>query len=207
MEPAQNPIEIYQLRVVLRETSPHIWRRFLVRSDSSIIDLHQTIQIAFGWSCRRAFAFNVQGHRQGVRLEGHAREMRLSDFRFYVKERFTYVYNTTDQESRPWRCEIRLEQKIAMDVRQHYPRCIGGAAAPPPELCGGAIAFESLRDLFTPEYVAWWTKEMRAEGWTAEHEEELRHLQLWIHRKLDRRAINQQLRQVGTSRRKERPQL
>jgi len=52
MEPAQNPIEIYQLRVVLRETSPHIWRRFLVRSDSSIVDLHQTIQVAFGWSQR-----------------------------------------------------------------------------------------------------------------------------------------------------------
>jgi hypothetical protein len=45
MEPNQNPVEIYQLRVVLRETSPHIWRRFLVRSDSSIVDLHQTIQI------------------------------------------------------------------------------------------------------------------------------------------------------------------
>jgi hypothetical protein len=39
---------------------------------------------------------------------------------------------------------------------------------------------------------------MHAEGWTIEHEVELRHLRLWIHRKLDRRAINQQLRQVGT---------
>jgi len=85
-----------------------------------------------------------------------------------------------------------------MDVRQHYPRCIGGVGTPPPELCGGPIAFESLRDLFTPAYVVWWTEEMRAEGWTAEHDEELRHLQLWIHRKLDRRAINQQFRQVGT---------
>ena len=206
MKPAQNPIEIYQLRLVLRETSPHIWRRFLVRSDSSIVDLHQTIQIAFGWSGRRAFAFEVQGHRQGVRLEGHARDMLLADFRFYVKERFTYAYNTTEQESRPWRCEIRLEQKLAIDARQHYPRCIGGVGAPPPELCGGPLAFESLRDQFTPEYVAWWTAEMHPEGWTTGHDEEFRHLQLWIHRKLDRRAINQQLRQVGTSRRKERPQ-
>ena len=81
MEPAQNPIEIYQLRVVLCETSPHIWRRFLMRSDSSIVDLHHTIQIAFGWNGRRAFAFEVQGHRQGVRLEADAREMRLADFR------------------------------------------------------------------------------------------------------------------------------
>ena len=55
---------------MLCETSPHIWRRFLVRSDSSIVDLHQIIQIAFGWSGRQAFAFEVQGHRRGVRLEG-----------------------------------------------------------------------------------------------------------------------------------------
>src|SRR5713226_9330688 len=98
MQPVQNPIEIYQLRVVLRETSPHIWRRFLMRSDSSIVDLHQTVQIAFGWSGRRAFAFEVQGHRRGVRLEDDARGMRLADFRLYVKERFAYTYNTTDQE-------------------------------------------------------------------------------------------------------------
>jgi hypothetical protein len=103
--------------------------------------------------------------------------MLLADFRLYVKERFTYAYNTADQESRPWRFEMRLEQKLAIDACQHYPRCIGGVGASPPELCGGSIAFESLRDLFTPEYVTWWTEEMRAEGWTAEHDEELRQLQ------------------------------
>jgi hypothetical protein len=60
-----------------------------VRSASSLVDLHQTIQLAFGWSGGRAFAFAGQGHRQGVRLEGDAREMPLVDFRLYVKERFT----------------------------------------------------------------------------------------------------------------------
>src|SRR5215813_5719868 len=116
MQPAQNSIEIYQLRVVLRETSPHIWRRLLVRSDSSIVDLHQTIQIALGWSGLQVFQFDVQGQRQGVRLERDARHILLSDFRFYVKERFTYAYNIADQDSRPWQFEIRLEQKVAMDA-------------------------------------------------------------------------------------------
>jgi len=36
--------------VVLRGVSPLIWRRLLVRSDSSIADLHATLQLAFGWS-------------------------------------------------------------------------------------------------------------------------------------------------------------
>jgi len=206
MELAPNAIEIYQLRVVLRETSPHIWRRLLVRSDSSIVDLHRTIQIALGWSGHQVFQFDVQGQRSGVRLERDARHILLSDFRFYIKECFTYEYNIADQHSRPWRFVIRLEQKMTMKACQHYPRCIGGVGTPPPELCGGSVAFESLRDLFTSEYVTGWTAERRAEGWRAEHEEELRQLQPWIHCKLDRRVINQHLRQVGNRVTEEKPQ-
>jgi hypothetical protein len=63
------------------------------------------------------------------------------------KERFTYASNTADQESRPWRFAMRLEQTLAIDACQHYARCIGGVSAPPPELCGGSSAFESLRNL------------------------------------------------------------
>jgi len=32
---------IYQLRVVLRGISPFIWRRLLVRSDSTVAQLHE----------------------------------------------------------------------------------------------------------------------------------------------------------------------
>ena len=38
----------YQLRVVLRGISPLIWRRLLVRSDSTVAELHEAIQVAFG---------------------------------------------------------------------------------------------------------------------------------------------------------------
>jgi Plasmid pRiA4b ORF-3-like protein len=33
-----------------RRESPMIWRRLLVRSDSTIADQHYTLQTAFGWS-------------------------------------------------------------------------------------------------------------------------------------------------------------
>jgi Plasmid pRiA4b ORF-3-like protein len=39
---------IYQLRAVLRAISPTIWRRLLVRSDSTVAQLHEVLQIAFG---------------------------------------------------------------------------------------------------------------------------------------------------------------
>jgi hypothetical protein len=45
--PASTPL-VYQLRVVLRGISPLIWRRLLVRSDSSIADLRITFQLALG---------------------------------------------------------------------------------------------------------------------------------------------------------------
>ena len=40
---------IYHLRMVLRGISPLIWRRLLVRSDSTVAQLHHALQVAFGW--------------------------------------------------------------------------------------------------------------------------------------------------------------
>jgi len=39
----------YQLRAVLRGISPMIWRRLLVRSDSTIAQLRDALQVGFGW--------------------------------------------------------------------------------------------------------------------------------------------------------------
>ena len=36
---------VLQLRVVLRDISPLIWRRLLVRCDATIADLHATLQL------------------------------------------------------------------------------------------------------------------------------------------------------------------
>jgi hypothetical protein len=41
--------QIYQLRAVIRGISPMIWRRLLVRDDSTVAQLHEVLQIAFGW--------------------------------------------------------------------------------------------------------------------------------------------------------------
>ena len=43
-------IEVYRLHILLREISPAIWRRVLVRSDSTIKDLHYIMQLLMGWS-------------------------------------------------------------------------------------------------------------------------------------------------------------
>jgi hypothetical protein len=48
------PPSVYQLRIVLREISPLIWRRLLVRSDPTLVHLHTMLQITFDWQVRQS---------------------------------------------------------------------------------------------------------------------------------------------------------
>jgi hypothetical protein len=54
-------VKVYQIRVYLRQISPVIWRRLLVRSDSTIADLHYTLQIAMGWDDSHLNRFVIRG--------------------------------------------------------------------------------------------------------------------------------------------------
>jgi hypothetical protein len=67
--PAATPIA-YQLRVFLRGISPMICRRLLVRNDSTIMDLHYALQIAFGWSDSHLHRFHIHGRHYGVGHRG-----------------------------------------------------------------------------------------------------------------------------------------
>lgn len=40
--------DLYPLRVVLRNVSPLIWRRLLIRSDTRIAELHTVLQTVMG---------------------------------------------------------------------------------------------------------------------------------------------------------------
>src|SRR5438552_9543414 len=94
-EPPTNPEPVvYQLRVVLRGVSPLIWRRLLVRSDSSIADLHATLQLTFGWSDEHLNRLVVHGREYGVAHPGglwfrdDPEEVQLADLGLRVGERF-----------------------------------------------------------------------------------------------------------------------
>ena len=68
MQKHQN--EVYQIRIWLRYISPGIWRRLLIRSDSTIADLHHTIQIALGWTDTHLHQFVIHGKEYGVQQPG-----------------------------------------------------------------------------------------------------------------------------------------
>src|ERR1039458_2232028 len=62
--------QIYQLRAVLRGISPLIWRRLLVRSDSTVAQLHEVLQVAFGWDDEHLNRFEIRGRECAVYRDG-----------------------------------------------------------------------------------------------------------------------------------------
>ena len=140
--------DLYQLRVVLRNVSPLIWRRLLVRSDTSIAQLHVVLQMAMGWSDTHLHRFRIHGKAYGIARCGGIGfaddpfEVRLSDFRLRRRERFLYEYDFMDG----WILDIRLEKTLAADAKGIHPRCTAGRRATPPEDCGGSEAYLARLD-------------------------------------------------------------
>jgi Plasmid pRiA4b ORF-3-like protein len=133
----------YQLKVALRGLSPLIWRRFLVRADTSIAELHYILQLVMGWTDSHLHRFLIHGKEYGIVSDsgiGFAddpRQIRLRDFRFRLRERFVYEYDFGSH----WLPDIRVEQIVAAEARRIYPICIGGRRAVPPEACRGVEAY------------------------------------------------------------------
>src|SRR6266566_6941550 len=70
MSNTEQVVQVYQLRIWIRHISPQIWRRLLVRSDSTIAQLHDTLQIAFGWKETWVYEYDLADWWQHeIRLE------------------------------------------------------------------------------------------------------------------------------------------
>jgi hypothetical protein len=194
--------EVYLLHVWIRQISPMIGRRLLVRSDSTLAALHDTIQIAFGWTDSHLHRFRIHGRDYGVgRLGGpsfssDARQVRLADFRFRLNERFLYEYDLHDS----WRHEVRVERRLTVEPKRTYPVCVGGQRAAPPEDCGGPWAFLPRRDAVpcdVREHLERLVESVEAGDLDAVRDrlEVIESLRAWLTLdRFDRRAVNRRLR-------------
>jgi Plasmid pRiA4b ORF-3-like protein len=198
--------EIYQLHIWLREISPMIWRRLLVHSDSTIADLHYTLQIAMGWEGYHLHQFVIRGKHYGVPQPGGAwfaddpRQVQLADLHLRLRERFLYEYDFGDL----WQHEIRVEKKLPVQPKRRYPTCIGGQRAAPPEDCGGPWAFMALQDEYSPYALLERLTEMLEAIQAGDLEaiedvrEEWAELHYWMNREqFDRRTVNRRLQQYA----------
>src|SRR6266480_2831489 len=201
--PPSSSLSVYQLRGVLRGISPLIWRRLLVRSDSTIADLHATLHLAFGWSDEHLNRFVVHGREHGVAHPGglwfrdDPHEVRLSDLGLRVGERFLYEYDFFDG----WCHDVRVEAILPVEPALGYPVCTAGRRSVPPEGCGGTWAFLELRQRCSPLRLIELLAELldadpdqRVREVLGDRYEELQELCRWLRLdRFDRRNANRRL--------------
>lgn len=143
-------IQIYQLKLRLKDINPMIWRRFLIQSNNTLKDLHYVIQILMGWTDYHLNEFIIKGQRYTIpNMIGnpsacgkYGANIKLEEFKFRKNEKFLYSYDFTAG----WEFELRLETINSPKDKKIYPVCISGSGASPDEECGGPYRFSGLKD-------------------------------------------------------------
>jgi hypothetical protein len=194
-EPAPAPPgEVFELRVTLDEIEPPVWRRVLVDASSTLAEVHEVIQAAFGWWDYHLHEFTIGRTRYGVPDPDDDWGLPLKDERKVpigkvagMGTRIGYLYDFGDS----WHHTIAVDGIWPGARAEKVPACIGGARACPPEDCGGVGGYEELRCAL-------------ADPTDSEHES----LKEWIGRPFDPEAFDPaafetNLRQAAT----ERPRL
>lgn len=153
------PTCLYQIKITLQDLRPPIWRRVQVRSDISLGELHQIIQIAMGWTNSHLHLFLIQGMEYGEPAPEYdwevkdERKVKLNRVVSGEKFKFRYTYDMGDS----WEHEIQIEKILpAGSEVLRYGVCVTGKRACPPEDCGGTWGYteliETLRDPNHPEH-------------------------------------------------------
>ncbi|WP_194907044.1 plasmid pRiA4b ORF-3 family protein [Catenulispora rubra] len=139
--------ELFQLRVVLEDTDPVVWRRVLVPASIRLDRLHRVLQAALGWTDSHLHVFTLGEARYGLPDPDFAEDtiaehtIRLAD----IAKSGTvigYEYDFGDG----WEHRILVEATLPPEPATAYPRCVDGAAACPPEDCGGTWGYRNLRE-------------------------------------------------------------
>ena len=130
----------FTFRVVLLNVSPLVVRLVSVPDDLSLEELHEVLQLTFGWRCHSFYSFRIHG--QEISRRRHLRTRRLSEFQLRRREKFLYTYDLLDL----WEWEIRLVDIEPGSNNDGQPRCLAGRAATPPEECGGPRGYMHILD-------------------------------------------------------------
>jgi hypothetical protein len=143
------PASIHQLKVTLAGIRPPIWRRILVPSDVTLARLHRVIQEAMGWVDYHLHQFETGGVTYGdlsLNEDGmlddvvNERTTRLFRVAPSPKNRLLYLYDFGDS----WEHIILVEAVLPPEPGRHYPVCLTGRRACPPEDCGGPWGYGDL---------------------------------------------------------------
>jgi len=161
MSPLQKAV-IFQLKCTIKNSKPQIWRRLLVRSDTTFEVLHLILQDAFGWVDAHLHEFCVGDVRLAAPNADDdfdffepalSENVRLNKYMGDTKETKTlYTYDFGDN----WEVVLVIEKVLSPVPGQVYPWCVAGKRRGPLEDSGGIWGYmdmlQKLADLTHPEH-------------------------------------------------------
>lgn len=138
-----------RLSVEIVDLNFRIWRELEVLLSAPLHELHETLQVAFGWTNSHLYAFELDGRTYMapyVEQEDlddptlDASAVTLQELGLTKGSRLVYEYDLGDS----WRHQIDVVGDDVALPWLFYPRCVGGQRAAPPEDSGGTTGFEDL---------------------------------------------------------------
>jgi hypothetical protein len=158
----------FQLLIYLDEVEPRIWRRVLVRRQTTLHELHRIIQLLFDWYDYHLYLFEIGGEQYEApdeEAEGHdSTKARLDRLGLQPGDRVAYVYDWGDD----WRHVIEIEEPQHHPDADWLPLVMGGARRGPPEDCGGRGAYAELVRALAQPYEDLEDEERATVDWAGE---------------------------------------
>jgi hypothetical protein len=173
-----------QLRVQLEGAFPAVWRRLEVASDLGLGDLHDVLQVVFGWEDYHLHRFTTGPEREPGAVFACTADLaeafdddpsvptwdvRLDELLAEPGERLHYQYDYGDN----WWLTLEVEDIEDGHVPPGRAASWGGAAANPPEDCGGIHGYRMMVAASDPahpdhrqallEVGEWWGREVASD--------------------------------------------
>jgi Plasmid pRiA4b ORF-3-like protein len=149
---------VFTFRVSLDGSDPEIWRRFQMTDNMTLGDLHMALQIVMGWEDCHLHEFELKGKRYAAPAPDDAlydsdaideHKTFLGDVLKQKRQKIKYVYDFGDG----WQHTSIVEATGEPQEGQHYPICLDGERACPPEDSGSLWGYYSkLEVLQNPEH-------------------------------------------------------
>jgi hypothetical protein len=158
--------QIFQIKVTLDRTHPPIWRHILVPANTTLLKLHDILQIVMGWEDYHLHMFTIQGSIYGDPADdeyGDFGTLDEADYKLHQVinqegQRLSYEYDFGDS----WDHTLLVEKILLPQEGIRYPLCLKGKRACPPEDVGGVWGYKNfLEAIRNPdhdeheEYLTW----------------------------------------------------
>jgi hypothetical protein len=156
----RDEVTTYQVRVDLTGTKPPVWRRLELASDLFLNEVHDILQIAFGWTDSHLHEF-ASGKDYYHRLTEHylcpfqaeeggtgvpEEDVRLDEVLAKPGDKLWYLYDFGDD----WMHVIKLEAERPRDDDAPRAVCIDGRRPGPSEDIGGVHGYELIAAALDP---------------------------------------------------------